>query len=195
MKRNKARRSTFVFEVFRPDIVDLMIEARARLQNVKKQKDIYTSRDVKGLGKNYLLEANRVSGIDAYTFYIKYYALLGVKKQVAQLLSRDDKTGVAQLLSTPSEDARWEHERGILQRELPSNDLAANVQLLVTMQEKIAGDVQSSKEKDDTRGTRIIADYAEAHTPASEDSFVKETWKVTEQLKVEVERMLAQLSA
>ncbi len=195
MKRNKARRSTFVFEVFRPDIVDLMIEGRARLQSVKQKKDLYTSKDIKGLGKNYLLEANRVSGIDAYTFYIQYYALLGLKKRVAEILSQSDKAAVAQLLSTSSDDARWEHERKILQREMPSNDVAANLQLLVTMQEKIAKDVQSSKEKDDKRGTRIIADYAEAHAPASEDSFVKETWKVTEELKKEVERILAQLAA
>lgn len=195
MKRNKAKRSTFVFEVFRPDIIDLMIEARSRLQNVKQKKEIYTSKDIKGLGKNYLLEENRISGIDAYSFYIQYYALLGLKKKVAELLAQGDKAGLAQLLSEPSDDARWEHERGILQRELPSNDITANLKLLVTMQEKIAHDVQSSKEKDDKRGARIIADYADAHAPASEDSFVKETWEVTGQLKREVEEIVARLGA
>jgi hypothetical protein len=195
MKRNKAKRSTFVFEVFRPDIVDMMIEARSRLQSVKEKKDLYTDKNIRGLGKNYLLEENRVSGIEAYTFYITYYALLGLKKRIAELLARGDKHAAAQVLSTQSDDTRWEHERTILQREIPSNDVAANLKLLSTMQEKIAHDVQSSKEKDDKRGARVIADYADAHPPASEDNFVKETWKATEELKKEVESILAQLSA
>ncbi|HPB30802.1 MAG TPA: DUF4954 family protein, partial [Candidatus Sumerlaeota bacterium] len=40
-KRNKAKRTPFVFEVFRPDIVDLMIEARKRLSRPGSQTGLH----------------------------------------------------------------------------------------------------------------------------------------------------------
>ena len=58
------------------------------------------------------------------------------------------------------------------------------------MQERVAKDVQVSKEKDDERGKRVIDDYELAHGKASDDSFVKETWKNTEKLKEEVKEII-----
>ena len=52
---------------------------------------------------------------------------------------------------------------------------------------------QVSKEKDDHRGAKVIRDYSEAHSPASEDGFVKETHKVSAELKAEVEALVAKL--
>jgi len=190
IKRNKAKRSQFVFEVFRPDIIDLMIDARKRLE-VKEKKKIYTDKDVKGLGKNYMLEASRVSGIEAYTFYIKYYALLGLKKAVAKFFAEGKK--VDDILEKKSDCPRWEHERAILKAELPNNDIKANLKLLAEMQEEIAKSTQVSKEKDDKRGARTIKDYSLAHKPASEDGFVKETWKLTNETKAEIEELLKKL--
>ena len=40
---------------------------------------------------------------------------------------------------------------------------------------------------------RIIDDYAEAHKPAAEDSFVKETWTVTRRLQQEIQTLLNNL--
>ena len=190
IKRNKAKRSQFVFEVFRPDIIDLMIEARKRLQ-VSEKKEVYTDKDIKGIGKNYMLEASRVSGIEAYTFYIKYYALLGLKKVVAKFLA--EGKSVADILNKKTECPRWENERAILKVELPNNDIKANLKLLAEMQEEIAKSTQVSKEKDDKRGARTIKDYSLAHKPASEDGFVKETWKLTNEMKAEIEELLKKL--
>ncbi|AXA37378.1 MAG: DUF4954 family protein [Candidatus Hydrogenedentota bacterium] len=193
IKRNKARRSQFVFEVFRPDIVDLMIEARRRLQEVKEVKPVYTDKDIKGLGKNYMQESSRKKGIEAYTFYIQYYALNGLKKRVEKILAEKGAAAVKNVLNEASEDPRWEHERKVLVAEFPGKDVKELLQLLVQYQEKIAKDVQTSKEKDDNRGARIIPDYVHAHAPATSDSFVKETWEVTKKLAADVEALVKQL--
>jgi hypothetical protein len=36
---------------------------------------VYTDREVRGLGKNYMRESSRRAGIEAYTFFIRLYAL------------------------------------------------------------------------------------------------------------------------
>jgi hypothetical protein len=190
-KRNKARRSEFVFDVFRPDIMDLVVEARARLKGVTQTKDMYTDRDIKGLGKNYMLESSRLKGIEAYTFYLRYYALLGLKEAVEKLLAESKKSEIAGIYDRASDDNLWEHQREIVLVEFPDErDVGKHLRLLTEMQERIARDVQTSKEKDDKRGMRVIKDYAEAHKPAAEDGFVKETWEVTRELQKEIEAIL-----
>lgn len=194
IKRNKARRSDFVFEVFRPDIVALMIDARNRLRDFPYKKDVYTEKDILGLGKNYLLESSRQIAISAYTFYIRYYALLGLKRKLEEILQKKvSKKTIKKLLTASSKDKRWDNERKILLTELPNNDVAANLRFLLDNLEKIANDVQSSKEKDDKRGRRIIPDYPQAHPPAAEDSFVKETWAETEKKQKAIENLLKKI--
>ena len=192
-KRNKARRSQIVFEVFRPEIVDMMIDARNKLENIKLIKRVYTDKDIKGIGKNYLLESNRKKGVNAYTFYIRHYSLLGLKRKLEEYLSTRKKGKVKTLLTIPTRDRRWEHERRILALELKENGIRDNLRLLLEMQGEIARSVQGSKEKDDIRGARIIADYPEAHAPASEDSFVKQTHAETQTMKKEVDKLLSKL--
>lgn len=193
IKRNKARRTQFVFEVFRPEIVDLMIEARRRLQAVKEVKPVYTDKDVKGLGKNYMLESSRLKGIEAYSFYIQFYALNGLKKRLEKTLAQGGAAAAKNILTAASDDPRWEHERQVLSAEFPGKDVKELLRLLVEYQKKVAKDVQVSKEKDDNRGARIIPDYPHAHAPAEQDGFVKETWEATKKLEADVEALLTQL--
>jgi hypothetical protein len=61
------------------------------------------------------------------------------------------------------------------------------------MLEMAASDVERSKAKDDERGRRIIDDYAEVHTPAAQDKFVRQTWDETRRMQQEVEELIAQL--
>ncbi|MCX7919209.1 MAG: DUF4954 family protein [bacterium] len=192
MKRNKAKRSKFEFEVFRPDIIDLMLDARKRLQ-AASGKEVYTDKDIKGLGKNFLLEKSRKKGIETYTYFIQYYALLGLKKKVAEVLTTKGKSGLDVLLSTPSDCPRWEHERKILRSELGDKSIPDCLKMLAKMQQDIAKSVQLSREKDDERGVRVIPDYLEARKPAVEDSFVKETWKLTETMVTEIDALLGQI--
>jgi len=194
-KRNKAKRTDFIFEVFRPDIVDLMIEARKRLLSVKETKEFYTDRDIKGIGKNYLSEAFRKKGIEAYSFYLKYYALKGLKNKVAELMKEGKAGEIATVLEKETDCTRWEHERKILLEECKERDVKILLGQYVEMIVKIAEDVEGSKAKDDRRGVRIIPDYAEAHESAKDNSFVKQTWEETEAEKKEIEELTAKLGA
>ncbi len=196
-KRNKAKRSTFDFEVLRPEIVDLMVDARQRLE-VKTPKEYYTSKEIEGLGKNVLLEPSRKKAIEAYTFTIRYYALLGLKRELEALAAKKTHhlgEAAQQLLNTSSANPRWEHERKLLGQEFRGVGSVELLKELARMQDKIAHDVQTSKEKDDRRGAEVIEDYAEAHKPASQDSFVKETWAVTEQMKKAIDQLISALGA
>ncbi|RKY66206.1 MAG: hypothetical protein DRQ08_03630 [Candidatus Latescibacterota bacterium] len=189
--RNKARRTKFVFSVFRKDIVDLMINARRLLQDVKEIKEIYTEADIPGLGKNYMLEGSRVHAIETYTFYIRYYALLGLKEQIEKSLA--EGRDVSDILDVPSEDPQWEHRRRILAQEFPGMGIHDLLKMLKDMQEKVARDVEESKRKDDKRGQCIIPDYAEVHIPAEDDKFVRQTWDETIKLQKEIDRILEKL--
>lgn len=202
-KRNKARRSTFQFEVFRPDIVDLMLEARGRLRSVMDDrllaqrlvKSIYTDKDIKGIGKNFLREDGRKRAIDIYTFYIHYYALCGLKRQVEKVLAMKSNADVTEIVNQATDDARWEHERKILVTEFAGKEVTEMLHDLIRIQERIAKDVQVSKEKDDNRGLRIISDYKTAHPAAINDPFVKETWELTRKAKHDIQATLAKIYA
>jgi len=185
--RNKARRTEFIFDVFRPDTVDLMLDALKRLTVLKEVKELYTDRDISGLGKNYMLEDSRTEAIKTYTFYIRYYALLGLKKRI----KASTKGALKGLLTTKTKDPCWEHERNILVGEFGRD--AKPVDLLDELSkavEKIAVDTQTSKEKDDQRGARIIDDYPHAHAPAAEDKFVKQTWTETRALQADIAELV-----
>ena len=180
IKRNKARRLKFEADALRPETVDMMLSGRDALQKASG-KDVYTDADLPGLGKNYLLEANRKHAVETYAFYVRYYALKGLFRQVNQLSEQGIKVSSA-LLKTKSSNKRWEHERKILRKELPENDLRQNLELLAKMEERIARDILDTKRKDDLRGAKIIEDYAEAHPPSEEDAFVKDTLRYAEEL-------------
>ena len=47
--------------------------------------------------------------------------------------------------------------------------------------------------RDDERGPGIIPDYSEAHVPAAEDPFVRQTWEETRRLQAEARRLLSLL--
>ncbi len=188
IKRNKAKRSKFVFEVFRPDIVALMLEARKRLMEIKEEKEIYLEKDIPGLGKNYLLERTRKKAIDTYTFYIKYYALTGLKRKLTEL--NKNKKELKNILTTATDDARWEHERNILNNELSGKNIKELLKILKEQQLKISDDVKTAKEKDDRRGRKIIPDYEYAHTLAEDDGFVNQTIEETKKEISEIEDLL-----
>ena len=45
---------------------------------------VYTDKQIKGLGKNYLKEQSRVAAIETYTYYTQYYALRGLYTKIGQ---------------------------------------------------------------------------------------------------------------
>jgi hypothetical protein len=168
--RNKARRTQFDFAVIRPDTVDLMREACRRLEGARGQ-EVYTEADIEGLGKNFLLERNRLRAIEAYRFFIRSYALQGLKERVASILAAG---GVPEkLLTIPSSDPRWEHQRQLLV-ELGIRDVCEGLRELPAILETIARKVERSRARDDRRGAQILDDYADTHVPAERDACVRQ---------------------
>jgi carbonic anhydrase/acetyltransferase-like protein (isoleucine patch superfamily) len=195
-KRNKARRSSFIFDVFRQDIVERMVLARQRLIEAKNKKLYYTEEDIPGLGKNFLAEESRKQAIESYTFFIRYYALLGLKRTVAQLLEHGCQEGISGIYSEDTENGEWEYQRSLLRDEgLAEMGVARNLKELLTMQKKIARSTQESKERDDLRGKRILREYYDAHTEASGDPFVLETWEETRMIEGEIQALIAKVES
>jgi hypothetical protein len=190
--RNRARRAEFDFRIFRPCTIDLMSGACSRLLAVRSPRDVYTERDIDGLGKNYMLEASRKPAIEAYGFFIKYYALTSLVGAVQAALDRSDRE-VIDLLVTSSSSPDWEHARRILCDDLGIRNVSAALQQLPAMLEKIAGAVEASKAKDDERGVRIIDDYEEAHVSAADHPFVRQVKSETLQLIKIIEVMIDRL--
>jgi NDP-sugar pyrophosphorylase family protein len=192
--RNRARRQQFEFEVFRPEIVDLMRHACRRLEGVTRLQEAYTDREIAGLGKNFLLESNRQRAIAAYRYFVRYYALLALKNHVQAVMREAREQSVCQVLDTPTLLPRWEHARHILVDELKITDMVGELRQLSGMLETIAQDVERSKAKDDERGAKIIDDYGDVHVEAAQDPFVRQTWEETHRLQRELAEVIDRLT-
>jgi hypothetical protein len=196
--RNRARRTPLETEVFRPAVVEMMRDAARRLEGVAPRKDTYTERDVEGLGKNYLLEEDRVAAVEAYRFFTRLYALLGLAERAREALARGGPDAAARLLAPAGGGQgaadRWEHQRRILAEDFGETDVAAALRGLPDALERVARCVEHSKGKDDERGRKVISDYADAHVPAAQDPFVLRTWEETARRSREVERLLERLA-
>jgi hypothetical protein len=193
--RNRARRTVFPFAVFRPEIVEWMRDACARLEAVAEPKDAYTDRDIPGLGKNFVLERGRQTALTTYRFFVRYYALSGLLEHVRTLAAEKRPVALDAVLATPGESETWEHQRQLLCGDLRVTDLAAGLRELAEMAEEVARSVERSKAKDDERGGAIIDDYEAVHHPAAEDPFVRQTWEETRRLQAEVRELLASCAA
>ncbi|MFH0922392.1 MAG: DUF4954 family protein [Fibrobacterota bacterium] len=184
-KRDKARREKCVFEIFRPDIMDLVTAARDRLAGVQQVKEYYADRDIAGLGKNFISEAARKEAVETYGFYLRYYALTGLFRQVLKQGKVD-----ASLMSKASPDARFEHERSVYQHEMAGLSVREALQQYRAMDKQVADGVLECKRKDDIRGIRIIDDYAEAHTLAENEKFIRENFEETARRSARIEGWL-----
>jgi hypothetical protein len=187
--RNRARRGRFTFAVLRPDTVDLMRDACRRLKAVRP-KAVYTDQDVPGLGKNYLLEANRRRALETYSFFIRYYALLGLKDHLQEYQGDLLALLASWRFKSESETSSWVYQRRLL-AELCVTDAAAGLRELSEMLEQVARSVERSKAKDDERGGRVIDDYAAAHARADRDAFVRQTWAEARRRQEEIRQVLA----
>lgn len=190
-KRNKARRSDFVFAVFRPDIIDMMINARDRLKSVGSMKKVYANGDIPGIGKNFLTEQSRKMGIEAYELFIEYYALTGMMNRVTAIQSEKGPGALDGIYVDRTDDAGWEHARKVIAGEgYHDRSLKDNLSRLIEILNIISATTFKSKERDDERGMKIIPDYAAVNTPAPEDSFIKETIRETSDLTARIESII-----
>ncbi len=194
-KRNRAKRSIFEFSVFRPDIMDKVITARNRLFNVQTEKTVYSEKDIPGLGKNFLQEKKRRGAIASYNFYIEYYCLRGLRDRIEELLSAGHKEAIALLYDKKTDNALWEHQRQLLDKEkYGQRSIPENLERFIIILEKIAQDTFSAKEKDDIRGAKIIRDYKETYTQAADDAFIVATRAETEKAVKRIKEIITLLA-
>jgi hypothetical protein len=191
--RNRARRTSIECQILRPDIIQLMRDAVRRLEAIQHPRELYTERDIDGLGKNVLLETHRAAAIRGYLFFIEYHALLGLSRRVQALLASGERHLLPALLTSATDSSVWEFQQQMLTEEFGYQDVATALRRLPSMMTDMARAVERSKAKDDVRGSRIIADYGEVHPPAHEDPVVRQTWEEAASLEREVEALLARL--
>ncbi len=139
--RNRARHFESGGSILREATVAMMISALAKLE-VQSVKDVYTEKEISGLGKNYLTETHRKKAIDTYRFHVRYFALEG-------LTENED-----------SEDLSV-FRRDILKREFPHASREELRGIHSEMRKKVAESIRMNTEKDYSRGCRIITDYAD----------------------------------
>lgn len=191
-KRNKARRSSFSFAVFRPAIIDMMIAARDALKGVGRVRELYTGSDIPGLGKNFMTEQSRKSGIETYRLYIEYYALMRMLDRITALRETGD-TGILQdIYERQTEDLEWEHARQVLAGETYIlRSVGDNLSRLIDILALVSDSTFKSKERDDLRGGTIIPDYANVNTLAGDDSFIRETKQETADLTARIRAIIS----
>jgi hypothetical protein len=191
--RNHARRAAFDLRVFRPEIAECVRDACRQLEEVRARRDIFTDRDLAGLGKNFLPEPNRRRAIEAYRYFLRLYALLALKHRAEQLLELglDDVPG--RLLTMPDPDPEWDLARQLLREDLGVRNGITALGQLPMLVEQLAEGVERSKARDDERGPRIIDDYADVHVPAADDPIVGRAWEEARRIHREVDELVVRL--
>lgn len=191
-QRSKSRRhkQQVTEPIFRPEIVDLIIEARDRLRRlllVKREEGgqkrlkreeggaapqeeaFFTSKELEGAGANVVSYKAAEQGVAAYTEWIKRYALRGLRDK---LLRRG--TG-----ETAEQAHVWQHQRAVLQTEFiaeafeGSLDLTPLLQDLEAIETRVVAAVEESKRRDEVRGAEILDDYRETHPLLAEDAVIQ----------------------
>ncbi len=111
-RRNKARRSDFDFDIFRPDIMTMMEDGRRRLVAIEERgaQDVYLPGDIDGLGANVLRERDRREAIKAYDEYVR----LGCyRRSRPDDLTEKERNDYGSLLVTLLDGVRSSRERDI----------------------------------------------------------------------------------
>jgi len=239
--RNRAVRTPFNYEIFRPDIMDMVLTARNRLRaaavdlqggaatdapdgasagtaaaaaelqgaatvDTAGRNKVYTEEEIPGLGRNFLREQKRQKAEEAYTFCLEYYCLNGLYERSEELLRTGKETvrplaaarkqGTASIYTIGTDNPRWEHQRGLLKAEgWDQRNPVENLERLIVILEKIAADTLRAKQKDDTKGEIIIADYKDSAVPAGDDEFVVSMTERTKQTVQRIREIIADLRA
>jgi NDP-sugar pyrophosphorylase family protein len=163
--RFRARRSTPDFRVIRSETVALMEAALQSLQSSVEPRQWYTQREIPGLGANVLAEDDRIRAIEAYRFHIHHWRHLEILQRLLSRQAASDRDPDCEVLA-----------------ELKRTAFA------------IAENCRDSREKDHLRGMRIIDDYEEVHPATSRDRVVQAAFEEAESIRVECDRILAELA-
>ncbi|DBA02253.1 TPA: hypothetical protein N0F65_007663 [Lagenidium giganteum] len=192
--RNKSKRTQVEPEIFRPEVINYMKDARAQLVaaagkatlKLDNGEAVYTDKQVKGIGKNYMREKPRQEGVAAYTFFIQLYALGGL----LELL----EGGHGVVNATVQAFGRATHQLNTLVEEFgDAVQVSDCLRELVQKRTALANRAEQGKARDDARGKRIIPDYELVHKNASEETVVLQAQRDAQEIRDRVAVFLAKL--
>jgi len=139
--RNRSTHSKPGGSIIREETVRMMVDSIQKLQTDTLQT-VYTEKDITGLGKNFITDDHRLKAIETYRFHVRHFSLEG-------------------LAEAGDPDKLSQFQRIILEKEFPGLRKDELLLLLPPMRENIAARIQASREKDRTRGSRIVSDYSD----------------------------------
>jgi hypothetical protein len=158
-------------EVFGPDTVAWMLQAASRLEDAPAGLLFYSSRDVTGLGKNYLPAVDRLPAAQAYRYWARFACLRRLVGLLTARLSGGLRPDFPACARRPGGlEPAWLKlldAAGLLKESLP--------QLLDEFEgffPVILDGVRRSREKDHVRGSRDIPDYARTHAGLDDDEIL-----------------------
>uniref|UniRef100_A0AAV1U7X7 DUF4954 domain-containing protein n=1 Tax=Peronospora matthiolae TaxID=2874970 RepID=A0AAV1U7X7_9STRA len=188
--RNKSTRTLIEADIFRPEIVQHMKDARMELITAEGEAElsladgeaVYTDKQARGLGKNYMRETSRLAGIAAYAFFIKLYALEALLKYVEDgCVSAGGTVG--------SVDSSSRYDLATLSEEYDRDSRIRDcLHDLVSMKTEVAKMAADSKKRDDARGRRITPDYSDVHKPVASDPVVLRAQRTAKDIEQRVAR-------
>eukprot|EP00298_Acanthocystis_sp_HF-20_P012946 c20134_g1_i1.p1 GENE.c20134_g1_i1~~c20134_g1_i1.p1 ORF type:complete len:653 (+),score=252.01 c20134_g1_i1:27-1985(+) len=200
--RNTATRTKYQlhWQIMRPDIIDLCIQARDVLIKAEGKsrhltasgEKVFSSDIIPSLGKNYMTESSRKAGIKAYTQYIHYYALCGLLEAILSNKLNVSLTTLAKDLpdNIENQENHWDHKKFVLQKEFSTITVFDLLVKLKALSRQIAVDVLKSKEKDDKRGPEVIPDYSHVVVPAAKQKVVIKAFEISEKIQKNVDSVL-----
>ncbi len=189
-KRDKAIRNKMIYDIFRKDILQWVIEARTALQKINIIKNVYTLADIPSIGKNYLTEFNRQKAIQTYSFFIKYYALLFLYLKTEEYLDEEKNMDAIYSISGNND---YDFAMEILLREYPDHSIQDYLLEFAKMKQQVAHEVLESKQKDDIRGRKIIDDYDEVMILSEDNEFVSFMLEEARTYQLKIENLLYRL--
>jgi hypothetical protein len=171
--RDRATRQRLEHDAYRPDLAALVADALRRLERPGEIRDVYTDRDIPGLGRNVLHERHRAAAVRWYADHLE-------RLESLRLLDRAVRGVVADPESLPARAA----EAG----EYGAWDWLAR---LPDLMEAFGAAVERSKARDEDRGLMVLDDYATTHPPTGVDPIVRHTWEQVRSTQEQVAQVLA----
>ncbi|MCH7504473.1 DUF4954 family protein [PVC group bacterium] len=169
-QRNEAKRSMMNSEFLHPGIVEGLLGGLKRLESIKEEKEFYENTDIDGLGKNVLTEIHRKQAVDTYTFFTKYYF---VWSYVLELLLLKGGAGTkGDIFQAEPVSDHWKFSQGFFEGAFKTKEHKEIIKIWAYYRSRYEKTVTQSRNKDYSRGEKLMPHFHERFGPLEEDPIV-----------------------
>ncbi len=169
--RRKASREPAFETLTDPAVTAQVVTARSRLSSLSGRR-AYKAPELEGAGACYVTEKGRQKGIAGYTMFLRWRCLDAVLSRLEGGAAPDGAEDLEELVA----------------REYPGLEPPALMSRYVEVLGEMLDLVIASRSRDFVRGSSVIDDYAEIHSPPAEDRALE---AVLEELRDRRERASA----